>query len=84
MTAPWNTEAALEPYLRRAAAAGIYKTVVFSAFHTNYAEANSRVARIVARYSKRLIGFAMVHASRDRGRIREMVQQAVLKWAFAG
>jgi predicted TIM-barrel fold metal-dependent hydrolase len=84
MTAPWNTEAVLEPYLRRAAAAGIDKTVVFSAFHTNYAEANSKVARIVARNPRRLIGFAMVHAARDRGRIHEMVQQAVLKWGFRG
>jgi hypothetical protein len=28
LTAPWNTDAAIEPYLRRARAAGIDKTLV--------------------------------------------------------
>jgi uncharacterized protein len=35
MTAPWNTEASLEAYLRRARAAGISRTVVFPLFHGN-------------------------------------------------
>jgi len=49
MTAPWNTDAPIEPYLRRAHAAGIDKTVVFAPFHSDYAVANAQVARIVAR-----------------------------------
>ncbi|HLH03135.1 MAG TPA: amidohydrolase family protein [Bryobacteraceae bacterium] len=84
MTAPWNTDAPLAPYLRRARTAGIDKTIVFSAFHTNYAEANRRVARIVEQHPDRLIGFVMVHARRDAGRIRRMVKTAVDAWQFRG
>ena len=83
MTAPWNTDAPIEPYLRRARRAGIGKTVVFAPFHSDYDEANRHVARIVARYPTRLIGFAFVHASRDAGRILPMVERA-RKWGFRG
>jgi predicted TIM-barrel fold metal-dependent hydrolase len=83
MTAPWNTDAPIEPYLRRARRAGIDKTIVFAPFHSNYDEANRQVARIVARYPDRLIGFAFVHATRDAGRIFCMVNRA-RKWGFRG
>ncbi|SRR5579883_1068087 len=84
LTAPWNTDAPLNAYLRRARKAGIAKTVVFPAFHTDYAHANAEMARIVARYPDRLIGFAFVHPSRDAGRIFEMVRNAVTRWRFRG
>ena len=84
MTAPWNTDAPIKPYLRRAQSAGIDKTIVFAAFHSDYAQANAQVASIVARYPKRLIGFAFVHAARDRGRIFEMVRRAVTRYRFRG
>jgi uncharacterized protein len=83
LTAPWNTDAPIVPYLRRARRAGIEKTVVFAPFHTDYNEANRQVARIVARFPRRLIGFAFVHASRDAGRIFRMVERA-RKWGFRG
>jgi predicted TIM-barrel fold metal-dependent hydrolase len=84
MTAPWTTDAPIEPYLRRARAAGIDKTVVFAPFHSDYSQANQEVAKIVAANADRLIGFAFVHASRDAGRIFRMVAHAVTKWAFRG
>jgi predicted TIM-barrel fold metal-dependent hydrolase len=84
MTAPWNTDAPIEPYLRRARAAGIAKTIVFPLFHSDYAQANAQLARIVARYPSRLIGFAFVHAARDAGRIFGMVERAVTRWGFRG
>jgi hypothetical protein len=84
MTAPWNTDAPIEPYLRRARAAGIAKTVVFAPFHSNYAQANEQVAQIVARYPEQLIGFAFVHPTRDAGRILAMVERAVMEWGFRG
>jgi predicted TIM-barrel fold metal-dependent hydrolase len=84
LTAPWNTDARIEPYLRRARAAGIDKTIVFSSFVSDYAKGNAQVARIVARYPSRLIGFVMVHAARDAGRILEMVRHGVTKWRFRG
>jgi len=84
MTAPWNTLAPLKSYMRRAEAAGIHKTVVIPAFHSNYAQANEELGNIVARHPRRLIGFAFVHARRDAGRIRDMVGRAVEKWNFQG
>jgi predicted TIM-barrel fold metal-dependent hydrolase len=83
LTAPWNTDAPIEPYLRRARRAGIDKTVVFAPFHSNYDYANRQVARVVARYPNRLIGFAFVHATRDAGHIFRMVERA-WKWGFRG
>jgi len=84
MTAPWNTDAPIEPYLRRARAAGIDKTIVFAAFHSDYAQANAQVARIIAQHPGRLLGFAFVHAKRDAGRIFRMVERAVKRWRFRG
>jgi predicted TIM-barrel fold metal-dependent hydrolase len=84
MTAPWTTRAPLSTYLRRARAAGIHKTVLFSLFRSDYAQGNAEVARLVARSPDRLIGFAFVHPKRDAGRIFRMVQHAVTHWNFRG
>ena len=84
LTAPWNTAAPMAAYLRRAARAGIGRTVVFPAFHTDYVTANRELARIVARWRPRLIGFAMVNAKSDAGRVREMVREAVMRHGFRG
>src|SRR5260370_41067221 len=84
MTAPWNPYSPREPYLRRGRRAGIEKTVVFAPFHSDYSHANEEVGRIVARYPGRLIGFAFVHASRDAGRIHQMIERAVTRWGFRG
>jgi len=84
MTAPWNTNAPIGAYLRRARAAGIDKTIVLAPLHGNYQQANMQVARIVARYPNRLIGFVFVHAKRDAGRIFAMVKHAVTRWSFRG
>jgi uncharacterized protein len=84
MTAPWNTDAPVETYLRRARAAGIDKTIVMAPLHGNCPRANMQVARIIARYPSRLIGFAFVHTKRDAGRIFQMVKHAVTRWGFRG
>jgi uncharacterized protein len=84
LTAPWNTVAPLEVHLRRAHRAGIDRTVVFPAFHTDYLAANRELARLVARWHPRLIGFAMVNAKTDSGRVREMVREAVERHGFRG
>jgi predicted TIM-barrel fold metal-dependent hydrolase len=84
MTAPWTTRAPLTAYLRRARAAGIHKTVIFSLFRNDYAQGNFETARIVAQFPSRLIGFAFVHPKRDAGRIEDMVRQGVIKWDFKG
>ncbi len=84
LTGPWNTDAPIEIYLKRAKAAGIDKTVIFSPFHSNYQQANANTARIITRYPGRFIGFAFVHARRDRRRISQIVEQAVTQWDFRG
>ncbi len=84
MTAPWNTDAPIDTYLRRARAAGIDKTIVIPPFHTNYLQANAYLAQIVARHPERLIGFATVHAKRDAGRIASIIERAVKEWGFRG
>ena len=84
VTAPWNTDAPLDAYLRRARAAGIDRTVVFPVFHTDYDTANAQLARLVAAHPDRLIGFAFVHSARDASRVLGMVEKAVTRWRFRG
>jgi uncharacterized protein len=84
LTGPWNTNAPLERYLKRAAKAGIDRTVLVAAFHSDYAQANRQVAQIVASRPNRFYGFALVHAERDRGRASGMVQEAVRRYGFRG
>jgi predicted TIM-barrel fold metal-dependent hydrolase len=84
LTGPWDTSAPLSKYLRRATRAGIDRTVLFSAFHSNYSIANRAVARIVASRPGRFYGFAFVHPQRDRGRVFEMVKEAVRRYRFSG
>ena len=84
LTGPWDTSASLERYLLRASRAGIDRTVIFAAFHSDYASANREVARIVASRPQRFYGFAFVHAERDRGRILQMVKVAVEEYGFCG
>src|SRR5690349_15965673 len=75
-TGPWDTRASLHKYRVRAARAGIQKTVIFAAFSTDYRVANREVAKLVCAAPERYIGFAFVHAERDRGRIGLMVREA--------
>lgn len=84
LTGPWDTDAHLSDYLRRATEAGITHTVLFSAFHSDYRTANRRVARIVQKCPRRFTGYAFIHAERDRGRVASMVQEAVEVFGFRG
>lgn len=84
LTGPWDTDASLDAYMARAERAGIQRTVLFAAFHSDYAVANREVAEIVARAPERFYGFAFVHATRDRGRVRAMIRVAVEQYGFLG
>ena len=84
LTGPWDTAAPLGRHLRRAARAGIGRTVIFAAFHSDYASANRDVARMVASRPDRLYGFAFVNAERDRGRVHALVRVAVQEYGFMG
>jgi hypothetical protein len=84
LTGPWDTSAPLGAYLRRARAAGIGRTVLFAAFHSDYAAANLEVARIVARRPDRFWGFVFLHGERDRSRAMPMVARFVERHGFRG
>jgi predicted TIM-barrel fold metal-dependent hydrolase len=84
LTGPWDTAAPLDRHLRRCARAGIDRSVIFAAFHSDYSRANREVARLVASRPDRLYGFAFVHAARDRGRVDAMVGRAVEEYGFVG
>jgi predicted TIM-barrel fold metal-dependent hydrolase len=84
LTGPWDTNAPLGKYMIWASRAGIRRTVLFPAFHSNYAAANREVARIVARCPSRFLGFAFVHPARDRGRVAALVGEAVKRYGFLG
>jgi predicted TIM-barrel fold metal-dependent hydrolase len=84
LTGPWDTDASLVRYLPRARAAGIDRTVLLAAFHSDYAVANRGVADIVASDPDRFLGFAFVHPDRDRGRVDAMVGTAVREYGFVG
>jgi predicted TIM-barrel fold metal-dependent hydrolase len=84
LTGPWDSAAPLDAYLRRATSAGIGGTVLFSAFHSDYRSANRAVGAIVRARPGRFLGFAFVHAQRDRGQVRELVGEAVREHGFCG
>jgi hypothetical protein len=76
LTGPWDTDASLGRYARRAAAAGIPRTVLYPAFNSDYAQANRVLARFVSG-APRYLGFAGVHPEADRGRVARLVRDAV-------
>jgi predicted TIM-barrel fold metal-dependent hydrolase len=84
LTGPWDTSASLDQYMMRAARAGIDRTVLLAAFHSDYGVANREVARIVASRPERFYGFAFVNAERDRGRVFQLVKVAVEEYGFCG
>ena len=84
LTGPWDTDGSLNKYLPRAARAGIDRTVLLAAFHSDYAVANQEVARMVASRPDRFYGFAFVNSERDRGRVYTMVKTAVEEYGFRG
>jgi predicted TIM-barrel fold metal-dependent hydrolase len=73
---PRHDRARLQAHLARASAAGIGRTVVFPVFVRDYRAANVRLADLVRRHPRELIGFAGVHARRDAGRLRDLVDHA--------
>ena len=84
LTGPWDTDASLGAYLRRAEAAGVTHTVLFPALSSDYEHANAELAEIVHGAPDRFWGFGFVHARRDRGQIARLVRTAVVDYGFVG
>jgi hypothetical protein len=84
LTGPWDTRASLRKYLVWAREAGITRTNLFAAFHSDYAQVNREVAALVRAQPQRFYGFAFVNAIADKGRVFRMVKQAVQEYGFKG
>jgi uncharacterized protein len=84
LTGPWDTNAPLKKYLVRAARAGIERSVLMAAFHSDYRQANREVAQLVATRPERFYGFAFVNGASDRGKIFSLVKTAVEEYGFVG
>ena len=84
LTGPWDTDAPLDNYNKWAAEAGIDKTVLFAAFNSDFSRANYQVAKIVNAAPEKYFGFAFVNATKDAGRIFQMVNTAVKDYGFCG
>ena len=84
LSGPWDSDARLGAYLRQADAAGIERTVLFPVFHSDYRFANRAVAEVVRSHPGRFFGFAFVHPVRDRGRVGELITEAVTRHGFRG
>lgn len=84
LTGPWDTSARLDKYMQWASEAGIDRTLLLAAFHSDYLTANREVARIAASRPGRFYAFAFVHPERDRGRVLSMVKEAVGRHGFVG
>ena len=83
-TGPWDTRADLSKFLAWSQAAGIQRTNIFAAFHSNYPYANAIVAEMVRQYPERFFGFVFLHAERDAGKVFSLVRQAVQGYRFCG
>ncbi len=84
LSAPWDTDAPIEPHLERSRKAGIDRTVVFAINNRDLARANAEVADAVRRFPGELIGFVRVHPLAGAGRICDQVARAVNDWGFRG
>src|SRR5436190_19653341 len=84
MTAPWTSYADPQVTLRRAAEAGIDKTVIFPIHNPTYEKANQEIAGLVAKYPDRFIGFAKHDPETEAGKIRRMLTQEVREMGLKG
>jgi predicted TIM-barrel fold metal-dependent hydrolase len=84
LTGPWDTSAPLNNFLRWSREAGIQRTNLFAAFHSDYNKANAAVSAIVNTQPQQFYGFAFVHAVNDRGRVFDLVNRAVTEYGFCG
>ncbi len=73
LLSPWTTIGDPEEILRRNKEAGIDRACIFPISHDTFEEPNREVARIVARYPGRFIGYAKHDPLNEKGRIRAML-----------
>lgn len=81
---PWTTVANPDEILRRAAEAGIDRTVIFPINHDDFEVANREIAAICRRHPDRFIGYAKHDPVKEKGRIRAMLTREVREMGLRG
>ena len=84
MSAPWTTFADPEVTLRRAAEAGIDKTVIFPIENPTYEKANEEIARLVEKHPGKFIGFAKHDPQAEAGKIERLLTREVRQLGLKG
>ena len=84
MSAPWTTFADPEVTLRRAAEAGIDKTVIFPIENPTYERANEEIARLVEKHPGKFIGFAKHDPQAEAGKIERLLTREVRQLGLKG
>src|SRR5262249_19009926 len=84
MPAPWTTFADPEATLRRAEEPGIDWTVICPIENPTYERANREIARLVAKYPDRFIGFAKHDPVAEAGKIRRLLTAEVRDLGLRG
>jgi len=80
LTQPADTAAPLDKYLERARHGRHRPNGDLCHVFRWISSCESRIAGIVARNPRHLLGFAFVHPLADKGRVDTMVREAVAKW----
>jgi len=80
----WDTFEDIEISLRRMDACGIDKAVVLPIETMDFRGANREISEIVRAHPDRLYGFAKVNQERDKGRIKEMLDEAFGEMGLRG
>jgi len=81
---PWTTVADPAAILRRAAEAGIDRTIIFPINHDTFEEANREIAAICRRYPGKFIGYAKHDPVNEKGRIRDLLTCEVRELGLRG
>ena len=81
---PWTTVADPREILRRAAEAGIDRTVIFPINHDTFEEANLEIVEICRRHPGRFIGYAKHDPVNEKGRIRALLTREVKELGLRG
>jgi predicted TIM-barrel fold metal-dependent hydrolase len=84
LAAPWSTFNDPEVILRHAEEAGIDKSIIFPIDNPTYERANIEIARIVAKYPGKFIGFAKHDPASEAGKIKQLLTREVNELGLKG
>jgi predicted TIM-barrel fold metal-dependent hydrolase len=84
MSQPWTTYNDPEVTLRHAEEAGIDQSIIFPIENPTYEKPNEEIARIVAQYPGKFIGFAKHDPVAEAGRVKAMLTHEVKDLGLKG